>query len=135
MATAPSRRDVQQARLHVERHMRDAQSASGNFDRSQVAIMAMQSPQIKALVPLSPAWYAALRMLYCYAAVRTENEGYYFQLFLVHTVEEVAERQMWLSNYSEEMSPRVYGVAALAALHSLNWARQNPDDQHNPASA
>ena len=127
MATAHSRKDVYQAGQHVARLMRDAENTSGHPERKRVAIKAMQSPQIKALDVLSPAWYAALRMLTCYAAIRPEEEGDYFRRFHVHTVEEVAEQQMWISNFFEEMSLRVFSLAAIAALHGLNWARQHPE--------
>ena len=127
MASAHSRKEMYQATRHLDGIIRDAQQHSDHADRAQLAVRALRSPHIKALEVLSRAWYAAIRMLYCYATIKTEEERHYLKLFSVTTLEEVAEQQMWNSKYYEDMNLRVVNIAAIAALHGLNWARQNPE--------
>jgi hypothetical protein len=89
----------------------------------------MDAPHLRKLEFLSPAWQAAILMLDCYATIPAGQEKHYCRTYAVETLEEVAEGMMQ-DGAAETMSRRTLQLAALTALHSINWARRPKSPRH-----
>jgi len=126
MATAPSLNSSEVEALHEAFHytLRASLEHTLNTDSERVAIglIALSAPPIERLAPLSESKKAAMIMVVRYASIRVDDEKRLLSGPEDITLEEIAEQAIRTPVYG---SRRAIDVATIAALHSLNWARQH----------